>query len=98
MSDHEEVPPIGIGHNGGPALDLDSPVPFDDWFDAKVRKPSGEVYGHRQKLNFIKRYRLPVIKVGWATLIVPRAGNEQIAKYAMHQEPARRRGRPRMVV
>jgi hypothetical protein len=36
-----DILPAGIGHNGGPDLYGDDPVPFDLWFDAMFQKPNG---------------------------------------------------------
>ena len=90
----------GTGHNGGPAFTGDDPVDFALWFDATFRKPDGQPYGKRARQAFIKRYRLPVIQMGWSRLIVPSVANATIAalaKFSASEPPTKRgRGRPRM--
>jgi hypothetical protein len=77
----------------------DVPVDFDVYFDARIQKPDGTPYSTRAKQNFVKRYRPPVIRLGWATLIVPSKGDAHLASLALHRdpEPEQRRGpgRPR---
>jgi hypothetical protein len=98
MADRSHTLPAGIGHNGGPDLTGDDPVDFEVWFNATVRKPNGQPYGKRARQAFVKKFRLPIIALGWARMIVPSAGNARIAALAKFQqpEPAKRgRGRPR---
>jgi hypothetical protein len=76
----------------------DAPVDFDAWFDHTFRRPDGNLYGVRARQGFVKRFKLPIIRMGWARLIVPSVANARIAELALYQteEPVRRgRGRPR---
>lgn len=73
-------------------------VPFDDWFNARMKKPDGELYGKRAKQVIIKKFRLPVILVGWSRLIDPEAGDACLSQYAQYTTTPAKRGRPRMVI
>jgi hypothetical protein len=73
-------------------------VDFETWFNTVFRKPNGQPYGRRSRNKFAKKVGLPVVKVGWARLVNPRAANAKLERYhtGQSEEPARRgRGRPR---
>ena len=70
-------------------------VPLDPWFDAHIRKPDGSIYSRRARQALVKRYRFPVIRIGWARLIDPIAAAECLRRLAMYQDTFPKRGRPR---
>ena len=91
-------------------MDSKTPRLFVPWFDERLRKPDGTAYGKRQRDGIKRKYRLPVIQIGQAEIIIPEQGDARLAKFAglkpgtpeylqamRHEpEPQRRRpGRPR---
>jgi hypothetical protein len=99
MTNLSDAVPTGIGHRPPDAVDPHPGlVSFDEWFDGLIRKPDGGIYGKRAKQAFRRRYRLPVVEVGWCRLIDPVAAADRLREYAQHQDPARRGpGRPRLI-
>jgi hypothetical protein len=84
--------------NNGPDFAGDAPVDFDAWFDHTFRRPDGTPYGVRARQGFVKKFKLPIIRMGWARLIVPSVANARIAELALYRqtdEPPRGPGRPR---
>jgi hypothetical protein len=73
-----------------------TPVPFKDWFDQRFAKPDGSAYSERQRSTIVKRYQLPLIKVGWNKLIIPAQADQRLAELAKFREERPRRGRPRL--
>jgi hypothetical protein len=58
------------------------------------RFPQARTIRARQKIA--KKYRLPIVRVGRATLIDEAAADARLVELALYQEPpAGRRGRPR---
>jgi hypothetical protein len=79
----------------------DTPVPFVEWFDSHFRHSNGKTYSAQTRRKFVRLYHFPIIDIGKARLIVPRAGDAHLAsiKTRFQEEPLRRRpGRPRKYV
>lgn len=66
-----------------------------DYYDhyAPSRFPTART--KRAKQIVAQRYRLPIIRIGNSTLIDEALGDARLSEFALHQEPPRRRGRPR---
>jgi hypothetical protein len=75
--------------------DEGSPPPLEDFYDAYCPPRFPQARSRRAKQSIAKKYRLPIIRVGHAALICPRAGDARLRELAVHQEQPRRRGRPR---
>jgi hypothetical protein len=58
------------------------PGPLVTYFDKRFRKPNGEPYKKRQRDAIIKKFRLPVIRIGWTELIVPAQGDARLVEFA----------------
>jgi hypothetical protein len=71
-------------------------VDFKVYAGERFKKPGGLPYGDRGLAQLIKKYRLPIIRIGWCKLIDPAAGDDRLREYTLHQEQrGPRRGRPR---
>ena len=72
---------------------------FDEWFDARLRRPDGTAYSRRSKQQIAKAFRLPIVRVGHVRLIDPAAADARLLEHALHQDEPERpsRGRPRRV-
>jgi hypothetical protein len=77
----------GTGHIGHP--------PLEEFYEVYCPPRFPKAKGRRAKQALAKKYALPTIRIGHATLICPRAGDDRLRSLARHLEPERRRGRPR---
>ena len=68
---------------------------YREYAPARFRHPNGEPVRRRSQQLLAKRYRLPLIRIGNSCLIDPAAADRRLRELALHQEPERRRGRPR---
>ena len=74
-------------------------ISFDEWFDARLRRPDGTAYSRRSRQQIAKKFKLPLVRVGHVRLIDPAAADARLLEYALHQDQPERlsRGRPRRV-
>jgi hypothetical protein len=69
--------------------------PFNDWYDARFRRPDGKPFRPRVKRRVAAKLGLPIVKIGWAELVDGELGDRLIAAAAGLASPTHRRGRPR---
>jgi hypothetical protein len=79
------------------------PIDYNTYAEERFKRPNGVPLKRRSKQILAKKFRLPLIKVGWTTLIDPEAGDERLRQYALEQlekkeGAARGRGRPHKAV
>ena len=68
-----------------------------DYYSDYAPKRFPRAKSRRTQQDLAKRYRLPLIRVGYNVLIDPIAGDNRLRELAKHQEPEQRRlGRPRI--
>jgi len=77
--------------NGSDLVDF-----FSVYGPTRFKKPNGAPMGRRSLQKKIKKFGLPIIVIGWTSLIDPVAGDARLREFA-RQPPnreARGRGRP----
>ena len=72
--------------------DNDQSAPLVDYFGvygpSRFKKPNGAPMGRRSLQKKIKKFDLPIIVVGWTSLIDPDAGDARLRQFA-RQPPDR---------
>ena len=76
--------------NGSDLVDF-----FSVYAPGRFKKPSGEPMGRRSLQKKIKKFDLPVIQIGWTSLIDPVAGDNQLRRFARRPPDREARGRGR---
>jgi hypothetical protein len=81
-----------MGHDGGPRWDDDQLVEvYTEYLPFRVPTAKSK----RAQQAVIKKFRLPIIRIGNTSLVNRHKADAQLECYAAYQQPERRRGRRR---
>lgn len=63
----------------------DRPIPAEDWFNARFRKPNGEPYSPRTRAVHLKRLGIEPLVVGWSRIVDPATADRRVLELAAEQ-------------
>jgi hypothetical protein len=106
MSENQHARQLGTA-SGAPLSSLDGGVEAQatgnpglvDFFLIYCPPRFPAARSRRAKQVIAKKYRLPTVRIGWATLIDPKMGDDRLRELAQRpeREESPRRGRPRLI-